>query len=235
MMKNELEIINLNKQFKDFNALKNINYTFHNGIYVLLGPNGAGKSTLINAITDNIKRDSGSILWNGNEILRLGKKYRNELGYMPQQQGYYGEITAYAFMMYLAGLKGLDKKKAKARTEELLNEVNMYEFRNKTLEKMSGGMKQRVLLAQSLLNNPSLLVLDEPTAGVDPQERVNIRNYIHSIAKDRIVLISTHIISDIEMIANEIIIMNHGKFLCTLDDEENVEDAYLKWIGDKKI
>lgn len=110
----------------------------------------------------------------------------------------------------------------------------MYEFRNKTLEKMSGGMKQRVLLAQSLLNNPSLLVLDEPTAGVDPQERVNIRNYIHSIAKDRIVLISTHIISDIEMIANEIIIMNHGKFLCTLDDEENVEDAYLKWIGDKR-
>lgn len=126
-------------------------------------------------------------------------------------------------------------KRGKTRTEELLNEVNMYEFRNKTLEKMSGGMKQRVLLAQSLLNNPSLLVLDEPTAGVDPQERVNIRNYIHSIAKDRIVLISTHIISDIEMIANEIIIMNHGKFLCTLDDEENVEDAYLKWIGDKKI
>ena len=235
MMKNELEIINLNKQFKDVKALNNINYTFHNGIYGLLGPNGAGKSTLINAITDNIKRDSGSILWNGNEILRLGKKYRNELGYMQQQQGYYGEFTAYAFMMYLAGLKGLDKKEAKARTEELLNEVNMYEFRNKTLEKMSGGMKQRVLLAQSLLNNPSLLVLDEPTAGVDPQERVNIRNYIHSIAKDRIVLISTHIISDIEMIANEIIIMNHGKFLCTLDDEENVEDAYLKWIGDKKI
>ena len=176
MMKNELEIINLNKQFKDVKALNNINYTFHNGIYGLLGPNGAGKSTLINAITDNIKRDSGSILWNGNEILRLGKKYRNELGYMPQQQGYYGEFTAYAFMMYLAGLKGLDKKEAKARTEELLNEVNMYEFRNKTLEKMSGGMKQRVLLAQSLLNNPSLLVLDEPTAGVDPQERVNIRN-----------------------------------------------------------
>ena len=235
MMKNELEIINLNKQFKDVKALNNINYTFHNGIYGLLGPNGAGKSTLINAITDNIKRDSGSILWNGNEILRLGKKYRNELGYMPQQQSLYGEFTAYAFMMYLAGLKGLDKKEAKVRTEELLNEVNMYEFRNKTLEKMSGGMKQRVLLAQSLLNNPSLLVLDEPTAGVDPQERVNIRNYIHSIAKDRIVLISTHIISDIEMIANEIIIMNHGKFLCTLDDEENVEDAYLKWIGDKKI
>ena len=167
MMKNELEIINLNKQFKDVKALNNINYTFHNGIYGLLGPNGAGKSTLINAITDNIKRDSGSILWNGNEILRLGKKYRNELGYMPQQQGYYGEFTAYAFMMYLAGLKGLDKKEAKTRTEELLNEVNMYEFRNKTLEKMSGGMKQRVLLAQSLLNNPSLLVLDEPTAGVD--------------------------------------------------------------------
>ena len=116
MMKNELEIINLNKQFKDVKALNNINYTFHNGIYGLLGPNGAGKSTLINAITDNIKRDSGSILWNGNEILRLGKKYRNELGYMPQQQGYYGEFTAYAFMMYLAGLKGLDKKEAKART-----------------------------------------------------------------------------------------------------------------------
>lgn len=235
MMKNKLELIKLNKQFKDVKALNDINYTFHDGIYGLLGPNGAGKSTLINAITDNIKRDSGSILWNGNEILGLGRKYRNELGYMPQQQGYYGKFTAYAFMMYLAGLKGLDKKEAKNRTEELLNEVNMYEFRNKTLEKMSGGMKQRVLLAQSLLNNPSLLVLDEPTAGVDPQERVNIRNYIHSIAKDRIVLISTHIISDIEMIADEIIIMNHGRFLCTLDDEENVEEAYLKWIGNKRI
>lgn len=235
MMKNKLELIKLNKQFKDVKALNDINYTFHDGIYGLLGPNGAGKSTLINAITDNIKRDSGSILWNGNEILGLGRKYRNELGYMPQQQGYYGKFTAYAFMMYLAGLKGLDKKEVKNRTEELLNEVNMYEFRNKTLEKMSGGMKQRVLLAQSLLNNPSLLVLDEPTAGVDPQERVNIRNYIHSIAKDRIVLISTHIISDIEMIADEIIIMNHGRFLCTLDDEENVEEAYLKWIGNKRI
>lgn len=235
MMKNKLELIKLNKQFKDVKALNDINYTFHDGIYGLLDPNGAGKSSLINAITDNIKRDSGSILWNGNEILGLGRKYRNELGYMPQQQGYYGKFTAYAFMMYLAGLKGLDKKEVKNRTEELLNEVNMYEFRNKTLEKMSGGMKQRVLLAQSLLNNPSLLVLDEPTAGVDPQERVNIRNYIHSIAKDRIVLISTHIISDIEMIADEIIIMNHGRFLCTLDDEENVEEAYLKWIGNKRI
>ena len=233
----ELKIKDLYKSYdhgKTY-AINDVSADFTPGIYGILGPNGAGKSTMFGMLTDNLRPDKGSITADGEDIYKMGADYRAKIGYMPQQQGYYGEFTAYAFMMYLAGLKGLDKKEAKTRTEELLNEVNMYEFRNKTLEKMSGGMKQRVLLAQSLLNNPSLLVLDEPTAGVDPQERVNIRNYIHSIAKDRIVLISTHIISDIEMIANEIIIMNHGKFLCTLDDEENVEDAYLKWIGDKKI
>lgn len=232
-MENKLELINLNKKFRDVNALNNVSYEFHNGIYGLLGPNGAGKSTLINTITDNIKRDSGQILWNGKEILELNKEYRKILGYMPQQQGYYGEFSAYAFMMYLAELKGMKKKEAGARVDELLAEVNMYEYRNKPLGKMSGGMKQRVLLAQALLGNPHLLILDEPTAGVDPQERVRIRNYIKSIANDKIVLLSTHIISDIETIADEVIIMNHGKFLCSIKDEEDIEAAYMEWIAEE--
>ncbi|MDE6208594.1 MAG: ABC transporter ATP-binding protein [Lachnospiraceae bacterium] len=207
----ELKIENVSKNFKSFKALNNISIELNCGIYGLLGPNGAGKSTLINLITDNLKRDSGSILWDGEEILKLGKKYRNILGYMPQQQGYYEEYTAAGFLMYIAHLKGLKKKQAMEKVEEMLHIVNMDEHKNKRIGTFSGGMKQRVLLAQALLNDPKILILDEPTAGVDPQERIRIRNFISKIAKDRIVILATHIVSDVEAISDKILLMGKGE------------------------
>lgn len=207
----ELKIENVSKNFKSFKALNNINIELNCGIYGLLGPNGAGKSTLINLITDNLKRDSGNILWDGEEILKLGKEYRNILGYMPQQQGYYEEYTAAGFLMYIAHLKGLKKKQAMEKVEEMLHIVNMDEHKNKRIGTFSGGMKQRVLLAQALLNDPKILILDEPTAGVDPQERIRIRNFISKIAKDRIVILATHIVSDVEAISDKILLMGKGE------------------------
>ena len=208
-----LVIRELNKNYGDVQALRKINITFENGIYGLLGPNGAGKSTLMNLLTDNLHRESGEILWDGEDILSLGKRYRNILGYMPQQQGYYEDFSVGAFLMYMAKLKGMGKKDAKQRTLELLPVVNLEKQRKQRIGGLSGGMKQRLLLAQALLNNPKLLILDEPTAGVDPQERIRIRNFISEIAKDRIVIIATHIVSDVESIAKKVILMKQGEII----------------------
>lgn len=206
----ELKIENLSKSFGDVKALNHINYTFTPGVYGILGPNGAGKSTLINLVTNNIARQEGRILWNGQDILKGNKEYRKVLGYMPQQQGCYEDFTAGAFLMYMAHLKGLDKRIAKERTKELLETFHLESARNKRIGGFSGGMKQRLLLAQALLNDPELLILDEPTAGVDPEERIHIRNYVSQIATNRIVLLATHIVSDIEAVAKEILIMKAG-------------------------
>lgn len=211
----ELKIENLSKHFGDVKALNHMNFTFTPGIYGILGPNGAGKSTLINLITNNLAREEGQIFWNGKDILKGNKEYRKILGYMPQQQGYYEDFTAGSFLMYMSHLKGLDRRTAKSRTEELLRVFHLEAARNKRIGGFSGGMKQRLLLAQALLNDPELLILDEPTAGVDPQERINIRNYISQIATNRIVLLATHIVSDIEAIAKEIIILNSGNMVET--------------------
>lgn len=211
----ELKIENLSKRFGDVKALNHINFTFTPGIYGILGPNGAGKSTLINLITNNIAREEGQIFWNGKDILKGNKEYRKILGYMPQQQGYYEDFTAGSFLMYMSHLKGLDRRTAKRRVEELLGVFHLESARNKRIGGFSGGMKQRLLLAQALLNDPKLLILDEPTAGVDPQERINIRNYISQIATNRIVLLATHIVSDIEAIAKEIIILKSGNMVET--------------------
>ena len=207
----KLEIKNLSKNYGNIQALCNVSMELDNGIYGLLGPNGAGKSTLINLITDNIKREKGEICWNGKDILKLGKQYRNVLGYMPQEQGYYEEFTAGAFLMYMAKVKGMNGVNAKKRIEELLMAVNLHNNRNDKIGSFSGGMKQRLMLVQALLNDPKVLILDEPTAGVDPQERIRIRNFISEIAKDRIVILATHIISDVEAIAKEIIFLKKGK------------------------
>lgn len=209
----KLEIKQLTKNYGNVQALSDVTVTLEEGIYGLLGPNGAGKSTLINLLTDNVRREKGEILWEGREIRQLGRQYRRILGYMPQQQGYYEDFSAGAFLMYMAHLKGLGKKEAEEKVSELLSVVNLEDCRQEKVGALSGGMKQRLLLAQALLNDPKLLILDEPTAGVDPQERIRIRNFISEIAADRIVILATHIVSDVESIAKEILLMKQGKII----------------------
>lgn len=209
----ELKLEHISKNYGEKRALDDVSIVLEPGIYGLLGPNGAGKSTMIKLLTDNLKRQDGSILWNGTDILQLGKKYRELLGYMPQQQGYYGDMPVGAFLMYMAKLKGMNKKYARSRVEELLQVVSLTEVRYKKVGSLSGGMKQRVLLAQALLNDPKILILDEPTAGVDPQERIKIRNFISEISNERIVLLATHIVSDVEAVAKEIILLKDGNVI----------------------
>ncbi len=215
-----LEIKNVSKSYGKKTALKDFSYTFDNGIYGLLGSNGAGKSTLMNLITDNIKRDTGTISYDGTDILKLGAAYRSCIGYMPQQQGFYEQFSARSFLFYIAELKGLPKKAAKKQIDELLGIVNLSEAADKKIGGFSGGMKQRVMLAQALLGNPRILLLDEPTAGLDPKERINFRKYISELARNKIIIISTHVVSDVESIADKILIINKGELIAA-DSPDN--------------
>lgn len=210
-----LEIKNISKTYKKgtVKALDDFSVTLTPGVYGLLGPNGAGKSTLMNIITDNLNSDSGEVLYDGEDIKKLGKDYRTVLGYMPQQQGLYDDFTLNRFLWYMAALKGLKKKEAKQKITSLLETVNLKGAVHKKLGAFSGGMKQRALIAQALLNDPKILILDEPTAGLDSKERIRIRNFISEIAENKIVLISTHVVSDIEFIAKEIILLKSGQLV----------------------
>lgn len=210
----ELLVKNINKTYgKNKRALCDVNMCFTPGIYGLLGPNGSGKSTLMNIITDNLKADKGIVCYNGKTIQELKKSYREKIGYMPQQQAIYDNFTGEEFMWYMAALKGLDKHQAKTRIENLISMVNLSGEKNKKIGSYSGGMKQRILIAQALLNDPDILIMDEPTAGLDPTERIRIRNFLSEISENKIIIIATHIVSDIEFVAKEIILLKQGEVI----------------------
>lgn len=220
----ELAIDMLTKQYKNKIAVDRVSIKLKPGVYGLLGANGAGKTTLMRMICGIQNPTSGQIKYNGTDIKKLGEDYRQVLGYLPQDFGYYPDFTAYDFLMYIAALKGLSKEKAEMRVNELLQIVNLENEKKQKVKTFSGGMKQRLGIAQAMLNNPKILILDEPTAGLDPKERVKFRNLISSFSQDKIVILSTHIVSDIEFIADEIIVMKAGKMILTGTPEELLQD-----------
>ncbi|MCD8095960.1 MAG: ABC transporter ATP-binding protein [Ruminococcus sp.] len=208
-----LTLENLTKNYGDFTALKSFSYEFNPGVYGLLGPNGAGKSTLMNIITDNLKATSGSVKFDGKSTVEMGAEFRKILGFMPQQQGIYPNFTLERFLYYMAALKGMKKQDAKSDIERLLSLVNLKDSTNKKLGGFSGGMKQRALIAQAMLGDPKVIILDEPTAGLDPKERIRIRNLISQIAFEKIVIIATHVVSDVEFIAKEVLLLKQGEII----------------------
>lgn len=218
----ELEIIGLTKKYNDNTALDNFTGKFSYGIYGILGPNGSGKSTLFNLLTDNLVPTAGKILLDGKGILEMGGEYRARLGYMPQRQGFYEDFTAKMFLKYFCSLKGIKPKDK--YVEQILENVNLLDVKNSKISSLSGGMKQRLLFAQAILNDPEILILDEPTAGLDPKERINFRNMLASLSKNKIILIATHIVSDIESIADNVVLLKKGKILIR-DSPENLMNS----------
>lgn len=214
-VKMRMEIRNLSKTYGDVKALDDFNAVLEEGIYGVLGPNGAGKSTLINILTDNVKRDSGEILLDGHEILQMGEDYRRIVGYMPQEQVFYPQFTFLEFLNYMALVKGLDNKDQAVQRQihELLEELHLADAAKRRLGGFSGGMKRRAVLAQALLGNPGIIILDEPTAGLDPKERIAMRNLISRLAENRIVILATHIASDIECIADRVLLIKEGRMI----------------------
>ena len=245
----ELKLENVTKRYGNTIALDGLSVTFHEGIYGILGANGAGKSTMMNLISDNIKRDGGSITYNGEDILALGDKFRAVLGYMPQQQGIYERMTAESFVSYIGRLKGLKGRELREQTAQVLKLTNLEGVRHKAVGQFSGGMKQRALLAQALLGDPKVLILDEPTAGLDPRERIRIREFIKELSADRIVLLATHIVSDIESISDYVLMLKKGRLIgidtpsalisslpeswTPVSGRPSLEDVYLCFIGDR--
>lgn len=234
---------NIAKKYKDKIALEHVSLELDNGIYGLLGPNGAGKSTLMNIITGNIKPSDGQVLWDRHDIKILGSKYRSIIGYAPQQQGLYDTFTGKRFLSYMATLKGIPKKDVSREIDRVLEYVNMTEAADRAIGTYSGGMKQRILIAQAVLGNPKLIVLDEPTVGLDPKERVRIRERISELAGDKVILVSTHVVSDIEPIAGEVILIKSGSIidkdtvgnLCSKYGNVNgLEELYMTIFGEAK-
>lgn len=246
----ELKLDALTKKYGEKVALDGFSFAFGPGIYGILGANGAGKSTMMNLITDNLKRDGGCVLFDGTDIRMLGADYRRDLGYMTQQQGLYEGMTAESFLVYMARLKEIPRKALSEEIDRVLAMTNLLDVRHKKIGSFSGGMKQRVLLAQALLGDPKLLILDEPTAGLDPRERARLRDHIYRLSQDRIVLLATHIVSDIEAIADCILLMKDGRLLRSGTSGEligslpldwkpvlnapSLEDVYLCYLGDDR-
>lgn len=209
----KLEICNISKSYGSKKAVNSLNLSMQAGVYGLLGANGAGKTTLMRMICTLLEPTKGKILFNGKSIKSINEDYCSRLGYMPQNFGFYKDFTAKEFMHYMAAVKGIGKLEAKNRTEELLYLVNLESVANKKIKTFSGGMKQRLGIAQAELNSPEILILDEPTAGLDPKERVRFRNLISDFAKNKIVILSTHIVSDVSYIADTLLMMTNGRLL----------------------
>lgn len=237
-----LELKNVSKKYGERFALQNISLSLTEGIYGILGPNGAGKSTLMNLITDNLQADSGEIWWNGKPVKELGAAYRRILGYAPQQQGIYDTFTGRRFLSYMGTLKEIPRNQIKTEIETTAAYVNLTEKLDNPIGTYSGGMKQRLLIAQAMVGSPKLLILDEPTAGLDPKERVNIREKIKSLAEGKIILMATHVVSDIESIAKEIILLKSGEIaaknsietLCReFDGAAGLEEVYMTVFGEE--
>lgn len=212
-----LKVENISKKYNDFTVLTDLNLQFEKGIYGLLAPNGAGKTTLIKMLVTLITPTSGTIYLNGQPIKAMGDSYREQVGYLPQQFGFYKYYSPVQYLRYLAALKGMDHRLVEKRIDEVLQVVALSEVKNKKMRKFSGGMIQRVGIAQALLANPHILILDEPTAGLDPKERARFRQLLSELARDKIILISTHVVSDVESIANEIVMIKNKKLLYKAD------------------
>lgn len=220
----KLEIRKVSKEFDSLKALDDVSLTLSSGVYGLLGANGSGKTTLFKLICGVIKSDKGEILYNGEDITLNGEAFRSILGFLPQDFSYYADFTGMKFMQYIAALKGLRGKLAKRRCLELLELVGLSEQKDKKIKKYSGGMKQRLGIAQAMINDPEVLILDEPTVGLDPKERVRFRNLISSLSENKIIFLSTHIVSDVEYISDEVLVLNKG----VLQDRGSVNELLKK-------
>ena len=238
-----LALHHITKKYKDKTALDNVSLELDCGIYGLLGPNGAGKSTLMNIITGNIRPTEGEVWWENTDIRDMGEGFRSLLGYAPQQQGLYNSFSGRRFLSYMAALKGIPKKEVRDEIERVLSYVNMQEAADRIIGRYSGGMKQRILIAQAILGNPKLIVLDEPTAGLDPKERVRVREQIRELAGDTIILVSTHVVSDIAPIAKEILLIRSGSIidrdtveaLCRkYGESRDLEEVYMHIFGEEE-
>lgn len=224
----ELKFDDLRMSYGTKQALKGISMTLNPGIYGLLGPNGAGKSTAMNIITGNLRQTGGTVLYDGQDIRTLGKEFRARVGYCPQQQTLYPNFTAEQFLYYIASLHGMKKQAAGERIDWALKLLVLDDVRRKPIRSFSGGMKQRLMIAQSILHDPDILILDEPTAGLDPKQRIAVRNLIGQIALHKIVIISTHVVSDVEYIAKELLLLSEGKLLRQSAPKELLHDLHQR-------
>ena len=209
----ELHLENISKAYKQTKALSDVSFTLGNGLHALLGPNGSGKTTMMRILTQNLPADSGVVRFDGEDVRAMGKRYREKLGYMPQSAGLFPSFPLEEFLCYIGSLKGLNKKATLEQSEVLLREVELWEHRREKIGTFSGGMKQRAALVQALLGEPELLILDEPTAGLDPVQRIRVRNLIARYAVEHCVLLATHIVSDVEGIATNLLFLKKGNLI----------------------
>lgn len=238
-----LEVKELSKMYKDVYALHQVSFQLQDGIYALLGPNGAGKSTLMNLLCRQLVATRGEILWNGTSIKQLGNSYYSDLGYAPQQQGLYEDMSGLRFLTYMALLKNIPKDTIAMEVQRVAKLVNMQDVLQQKCRMYSGGMKQRILVAQALLGKPKLLLLDEPTAGLDPKERVSLRNVFASLANDHTIFIATHVVSDVESIAKKVLFLKKGKLvdqgsvgeLLEKHQQDSLEKVYLHVFGQEDV